>query len=99
MCIQPELRTRIMTSVWYCALKHSWRNFSLKTHKIMQICFYILENKLNFGSKVPVPISIITTLLENKVAKHFISDIKSLFATYDISVEIKADNISWLLRM
>lgn len=60
----------------------------------MQICFYILENKLNFGFKLPVPMSLITALLEDKVAEHLISDIKSFFERYDISVEVKADNIS-----
>lgn len=83
-----------MAGVQYCALKYSQRNFNLKTPKIMQICFYILENKLNFGSKLLVPMSIITTSLENKVAEQLIWDIKSLFARYDTPVEIKADNIS-----
>lgn len=94
MCTKPELRTRIMAGVQYCASKYGQRNFNLKTPKIMQFCFYILENKLNFGSKLLFPMSIITTSLENKVAEHLISVIKCLFARCDTPVEIKADNIS-----
>lgn len=60
----------------------------------MQICFYILQKKLNFDSKLSVQMSIIRNLLENKVAEHLIPDIKSLFTRYDIPVEIKAENIS-----
>lgn len=70
------------------------KTLQLEDPQTMQICFYILENKLNFGSKLLVPMSITTTSLENKVAEHLISDIKSLFARYDTPVEIKADNIS-----
>lgn len=47
----------------------------LKSPKRIWVCFYILENEVNFGSKLPVPISI-ATLLENRVTGHLISEIK-----------------------
>lgn len=41
----------------------------------MQVCFYVLQNEVNFGSNLPVPISI-ATLLDKRVTEHLISDIK-----------------------
>lgn len=56
--------------------------------------FLYTRKIVNFGSELSLPKSIIRTLVGNKITEHLISDIKFLFARYDIPAETKADNIS-----